>query len=83
MRHKVLFISSWYPNKTEPTAGNFVWRHAEAAALYHDVEVLHIAENAGQTRKLTLEDMMMGDIRTVIVYYRKSHNPLRNAVRKF
>ncbi|RQP12710.1 MAG: glycosyltransferase family 4 protein [Chryseobacterium sp.] len=83
MRHKVLFISSWYPNKTEPTAGNFVRRHAEAAALYHDVEVLHIAENAGQTRKLTLEDMMMGDIRTVIVYYRKSHNPLRNAVRKF
>ena len=38
---KILFISSWFPNKLEPTNGNFVQRHAEAVALKHDVEILH------------------------------------------
>ncbi|MBC7555687.1 MAG: hypothetical protein H7195_01860, partial [Chryseobacterium sp.] len=41
MKHKILFISAWFPNKLEPTNGNFVQRHAEASALYNNVEILH------------------------------------------
>jgi len=39
----VLFVSSWYPTRDKPTAGNFVQKHAEAVALYASVDVLHVA----------------------------------------
>ena len=38
----ILFISSWYPNKEDPTLGIFVQRHAEAAGIYNHVAVLHV-----------------------------------------
>jgi glycosyltransferase involved in cell wall biosynthesis len=39
---KVLFLSSWYPTLQQPTLGNFVEKHAEAAAWYADVSVIHV-----------------------------------------
>ena len=36
----VLFLNSWYPNKNAPTLGNFVQKHAEAAALHNQVSCL-------------------------------------------
>ncbi len=38
---KVLFLPGWYPNRTHATLGNFVQRHAEAAASLHEVTVVH------------------------------------------
>ncbi|NLO72326.1 MAG: glycosyltransferase family 4 protein [Porphyromonadaceae bacterium] len=39
---KVLFISPWYPNRYDNMAGLFVRKHAEAASLYCDVNVLYV-----------------------------------------
>jgi glycosyltransferase involved in cell wall biosynthesis len=39
-RKKILWLASWYPNKTDPFDGDFVQRHARAAAIYHDIHIL-------------------------------------------
>ena len=82
MRYKILFISSWFPNKLEPTNGNFVQRHAEAVALRHDVEILHAVGDAAQKELYLFDDQQINGIRTLIIYYKKSINPARNFIRR-
>lgn len=48
----ILFISSWYPNKKDPTLGIFVKRHAEAAALYNNITVLYVQSQTGLKKPL-------------------------------
>ncbi len=38
----ILFISSWYPNRNNPTHGIFNRHFVEAASLHHKVSVLHV-----------------------------------------
>jgi glycosyltransferase involved in cell wall biosynthesis len=38
---RILFISSWFPNKVHPFLGNFVEKHANAVALYCNVMLIH------------------------------------------
>lgn len=75
---KILFISSWFPNKLEPTNGNFVQRHAEAAALLHDVEILHTIGDINQKEEFIFDDKIINGIRTFIIYYKNSTNPALN-----
>lgn len=82
MRYKILFISSWFPNKLEPTNGNFVQRHAEAVATRHNVEILHAIGDSAQKNMYCLEDKMINGIKTTIVYYKKSKNPVLNFYRR-
>ncbi|WP_312322202.1 glycosyltransferase family 4 protein [Soonwooa sp.] len=79
---KVLFISSWYPNKLEPTNGNFVQRHAEAVALQHHVEVLHAIGDPNQKEKFLFDEKVINGLKTLIVYYRNTKNPLINFRRR-
>ena len=37
----VLWLPSWYPNKLAPFDGDFIQRHAKAAALYNDILVIY------------------------------------------
>lgn len=79
---KILFISSWFPNKLEPTNGNFVQRHAEAVALSHEVEILHTIGNFNQKETFVFDDKMINGIRTLIIYYKNSKNPVQNFIRR-
>lgn len=79
---KVLFISSWFPNKLERTNGNFVQRHAEAVALRHEVEILHAIGDFRQKEKFFFDDKVINEIRTLIVYYKNSKNPVQNFIRR-
>lgn len=79
---KILFISSWFPNKLEPTNGNFVQRHAEAVALLHDVEILHTIGNIHQKEEFIFDDKVINGIRTLIIYYKNSNNPALNFFRR-
>ena len=79
---KILFISSWFPNKLEPTNGNFVQRHAEAAALFNQVEILHVVGDFNQKEKFLFDDKIINNLRTLIVYYRNSNNLLLNFTRR-
>ena len=82
MRYKILFISSWFPNKLEPTNGNFVHRHAEAVSRLHDVEILHAIGDSRQKETYFFDDRIINEIRTLIVYYRNSTNPILNFIRR-
>lgn len=41
-RKKILWLVSWYPNKYDLFDGDFIQRHARAAALYDDIHVLFV-----------------------------------------
>lgn len=79
---KILFISSWFPNKLEPTNGNFVQRHAEAVATLHDVEILHTIGDFNQSETFIFDNNIINGIRTLVVYYKNSKNPLQNFFRR-
>jgi glycosyltransferase involved in cell wall biosynthesis len=81
-RKNILFISSWFPSKVQPSNGNFVQRHAEAVALRHDVEILHSIGDFNQGEKYIFNDQVVNGIRTLIVYYRNSKNPVKNFYRR-
>lgn len=82
MRHKILFISSWFPNKLEPTNGNFVQRHAEAVALIHDVEILHAIGDPNQKELYLIDEKIINNIRTIVVYYQQTRNSGINFFRR-
>ena len=43
-RKKILWLVSWYPNKNDRFDGDFIQRHARAAAIYHDVYVIFVTD---------------------------------------
>ena len=43
-RKKILWLASWYPNRNDPFDGDFIQRHARAAAIDHDIHVIHVSE---------------------------------------
>lgn len=49
-RKKILWLVSWYPNKYNWFDGDFIQRHAKAAAVHHDVHVLFVKQAEDQTR---------------------------------
>jgi len=51
-RKKILWLCSWYPGKTNPFNGDFVQRHARAAALCNDIYVIHVTGDvSGRVKK--------------------------------
>ncbi|HLK31066.1 MAG TPA: glycosyltransferase [Puia sp.] len=41
---KILWLTSWYPNKTDMFTGDFIQRHAKAVSKFYHVIVLHVAK---------------------------------------
>lgn len=74
-RKKVLFLASWYPSKEHPTLGNFVEKHAEAAATIADMDVLY-AVSTDKVNETTIEKFIKNGVNTVIVYYPKVKSKL-------
>jgi glycosyltransferase involved in cell wall biosynthesis len=74
---KVLFISSWYPNRVRPTLGNFVQKHAEAVSLYAYVTVLHVCfDDNLYDKNLEIVSTEINSIKTLYIYCKKSGNIL-------
>jgi glycosyltransferase involved in cell wall biosynthesis len=82
MQYKILFISSWFPNKIEPTNGNFVQRHAEAVATQHQVEILHAIGDFQQKENYIFDEQIINNIKTLVVYYKNTKNPVVNFLRR-
>jgi glycosyltransferase involved in cell wall biosynthesis len=72
-RKKILWLCSWYPGKTAPFNGDFIQRHARAAAIFDDIYVIHIiGDDSGiikQKERLIIESPGLTEH---IVYYPKS-----------
>ncbi len=82
-RRHIFFLSSWYPNRMQPTLGNFVQKHAEAVALYHTVTALHVTSDPGLKTVYELNESLIRGVNTFNVYFKRSKNPLTNALRYF
>ncbi|HEY2350542.1 MAG TPA: glycosyltransferase [Puia sp.] len=41
---KILWLTSWYPNSTDPFNGDFIKREAEAVSIYQPLQILHVAK---------------------------------------
>jgi glycosyltransferase involved in cell wall biosynthesis len=67
-RKRILLLASWYPNRYDPFDGDFVQRHARAAALYDDVHVLVTKEGRNLPEVATDWNTSEG-LTEQIVYY--------------
>lgn len=83
-RLKILSICSWYPNEFNPTLGNFVKKHAEAAARYNDVVCLSIFPSTID-KTIRLEKNEGESFSEITVYYPKIKCKLKlwNKIRNF
>jgi L-malate glycosyltransferase len=71
----ILFLSSWYPNRIQPTLGNFVQKHAEAVARLHKVSALHACSDEKLNEKFEIVESEKDNVYTVNVYFKPSANP--------
>lgn len=68
---KVLWLCSWYPSRLEPFSGDFIQRHAEAASLYDEVQVIYLVRDkeGKYTRDIFKEEVRKGNLAEIILYY--------------
>lgn len=67
----ILFLSSWYPNRLNPTIGNFVQKHAESVALHANVTVLHVCFDKNIPNKSETEIIVRNNLTEYLVYIKK------------
>ncbi|MBI3717735.1 MAG: glycosyltransferase family 4 protein [Sphingobacteriales bacterium] len=68
---RLLWLASWYPNQVFPFNGDFVKRHACAASLFNNIDVIHICrDEKGKVTKTIKEEFAAGENLTEkIIYY--------------
>jgi glycosyltransferase involved in cell wall biosynthesis len=67
----ILFISSWYPNRNDPTHGIFNRYFAEAASRFNRISVLHVSSVEDPGERFRFEEANEKNIFTLTVYYKK------------
>lgn len=63
----ILFLSSWYPSRIFPNDGDFVQRHAEAIAQYHNVTLIHLITDPS-INSVEIDSKNINNVKTQIVY---------------
>jgi len=72
----ILFLSTWYPNRTNPKLGNFVQKHAESVALNSNVAALFACADSDCKDIYELTEETINGVYTVNVYYKKVTNKI-------
>lgn len=83
---KILFLASWFPNRTNPKFGLFIKKHVIAVSKICTVAVLHIRHDPDlKHNTYDIEYFKENDIFIVIVYYKISdlHGRLTTLIRLF
>jgi len=80
-RKRILWLVSWYPNKYDPFDGDFIQRHARAAAIFNDIHVLFI-KAFEQQEKREEEKSAKNGLTEQIIYLPKS-NGLSGKLKSF
>lgn len=70
-KRKVLWLCSWYPDKTEPYNGDFVKRHAAAVSAFCNIHVIHVVrdEKGLVTNDIKTEEYGEPGFTETIIYY--------------
>jgi glycosyltransferase involved in cell wall biosynthesis len=73
---KILWLTSWYPNKMNPFSGDFIKRQAEAVSKYQPVDVLYVgkyfSESALDKTKFSGIENKSENLKESILYYPSS-----------
>lgn len=73
-RKKILWLCSWYPSDTEPFNGDFIQRHARAAALYNDIHVIHVTgDSSGRVQEISKKVHTADGLTEHIVIYKRTN----------
>ncbi len=67
-RKRILWLCSWYPSEAAPFNGDFIQRHARAAALYNDIDVIHVTGTLDQSKTAFFLPIEKGLTETIIHY---------------
>lgn len=79
----VLFISVWYPHRYDSMSGLFVQKHAEAANLYANVQVLYVHADEN-IREFEITEQIHNNLNEVIVYFPdRSTNIFRKIIKTY
>jgi len=77
---KICWLASWYPTVLSPFNGDFIQRHARAAAGYNEVEVFYVLKDATGVVTQDVKEVVTtnGNLTERIIYYkpRKTGLPL-------
>lgn len=83
-RYNILFLTSWFPNKIKPQAGNFIKNHALCVSSFCNVFVIYVRARE-QKEEIIIEENSNDGILELIAYYKKYNSkfPLLSFVIKF
>jgi hypothetical protein len=74
---RILWLTSWYPSRVAPVNGDFIQRHARAAARFHPIDVLHLVRDDSakmqQVTETTLHEFP--NLTERIMYYKAAKHP--------
>jgi glycosyltransferase involved in cell wall biosynthesis len=65
----ILFLPSWFPNRTDPFSGDFIKRHAISASLYNRITVFHTVLDPSITEPEFSEEKLNDNLSIHIFYY--------------
>ncbi len=69
---KILWLCSWYPNKTDPFDGDFIQRLARAISIYDTITVIRVVgDTSGHTTDIQEEIRQEANLTEHIIYFRK------------
>ena len=74
----VLFLASWYPNPSNPTLGNFIQKHAEAASKSNHVATLSVHSREGG--EFVVEKTTRDNLSELRVFYPKARGLFKRLV---
>jgi glycosyltransferase involved in cell wall biosynthesis len=81
---RVLFLSSWFPNRITPLNGDFVERHAIAVSELCKTAVLHVCPDpALHGRIMEILEVQKNDLFEVIIYIRRINSRFKSFERLF
>lgn len=82
-RKKILWLVSWYPNRNDKFDGDFVQRHAKAAAIHNDIHVLFVTALEGLSDEEIIDDTNYSTgLTEQIVYFKKPQGILQKLRKK-
>ena len=81
----ILWLPSWYPNQLTPFDGDFIQRHAQAAALFSNIYIIRIVPDKDATiaKNIKTEIKKQNNLTEHIVYYKRSTSLFGNVLGAF
>lgn len=70
-RKRILWLVSWYPNRNDRFDGDFIQRHARAAAIHHDIHVIFVTDSEME-KSVEEEVNYVTGLTEQVIYFKRS-----------